>query len=420
VRSSLHPVYYCAASFLLLAPLSVATGSSLCEPAKYARVATTLLMVGTWAAASRCQRLGPAGWGMVSFVALFVASSLWSDLPHWALFHKGMFALTCLSGIGVVAVCRSREQFQKGMQLLGIVSLFAAIVSVLVFRMDPTSANANSRLALMGMNANGVGHTAAALIIPCTYLICHSQRLLLRLLSLIACVILGAIAFGSGSRGALLFGFCGLIMIAAPRFRRSPGLVLVLSVAILLGAVVYDYVGIQGGQRLSDNLTKDTRSGIWVFAIRQFLDSPVIGQGWLHRGNGWATFQNAYLQVLAETGIVGFALLAYAIALIVGAVMKGRRTLRHHGMPPELVQFSAALIGANLLHGMFETSIVTGGSVGTFLLGIGIGLADWAVPLTLATSRPTSRASIVWTPLQPPAVGNAASSTPTPCVSSNR
>jgi hypothetical protein len=38
----------------------------------------------------------------------------------------------------------------------------------------------------------------------------------------------------------------------------------------------------------------------------KWVASPVFGYGWLHNSDRWALVQSAYLQVLVETGIVGF------------------------------------------------------------------------------------------------------------------
>src|SRR5262245_35847672 len=105
VSLRLKLMFLLAASFVLLAPMSVAPNFSLAEAAKYFRLGATALIV-IIGLMGRLY-LGLAGRTLAVFTILYVVSAVWSGSALWGLFNKGMFGLSCLSGLFLAASLRT-------------------------------------------------------------------------------------------------------------------------------------------------------------------------------------------------------------------------------------------------------------------------------------------------------------------------
>jgi O-antigen ligase len=370
-----------AGSFVLLAPISVGTGSSVTEGAKYLRLATTLAIVSVGIFNLSRLRLGTGSRALIVFVLLFVGSGVWSNLPVWALFNKSMFGFTCLSGLVLAGSLRSASDLREGFRFLGIIAGGAAIVALAVFAKDPGGAATQDRMAVFGVNPNMIGHTASPLSILCMYVAINDRRRLWKVLMVGACCILGLIIIATGCRGAALTMMIGTSCLVAPHTRRPEVLVGVLVFAALTAFVGFEVLDIGGNDRMLNEIGKNTRSGIWNWALRYFHRSPIFGCGWMHYGRRSATVQSMYIQVLAETGIVGAIVLLTTISLVAVSWLSGFLRLKRWRMPTATGYFALALVMVELVHGLTESSPVVGTMMSALNLGLGIGLADRLVDL---------------------------------------
>jgi putative inorganic carbon (hco3(-)) transporter len=186
------------------------------------------------------------------------------------------------------------------------------------------------------------------------------------------CFVLGSIALVlTQSRGALL-SYAAILVVAAwvmapTRAARlgwvSSLLVLTTAAALIVGMIFQRLSGI-------DEYTEITRLAVWAGAAAVFAGSPLAGIGFGNLRNLLAGVidlpddfildaHNLYLEVLAETGLVG--LLAFA-SLIFAALRTAWRLLRDPaGVMTWIVGFAAfAAIAGTLVHGavdyMFHTS----------------------------------------------------------------
>src|SRR5262249_13206369 len=133
-------------------------------------------------------RLGMASRALTVFASLYVISAVWGTSPIWGLINKGMFWLSCLSGVVLAAALRTRDEMRWGLRLLGVVSGGAALVALLVFVKAPTAAvRTHDRLAVFGINPNMLGHTAVPLSILCMYVAINDRRPMWRLMMIGAC-----------------------------------------------------------------------------------------------------------------------------------------------------------------------------------------------------------------------------------------
>jgi len=179
------------------------------------------------------------------------------------------------------------------------------------------------------------------------------------------------LAFGSvallltQSRGGLL-AFVAMMMVqvcisARDRKTRMKRVALVLIVCLLAAAVAGFFF-----QRLGeiDDFTAVSRLAIWGGAFTVFARSPVLGTGFgnlrglmgglLNLPDGWTgDAHNLYLELLAETGLIGFAAFSILIVLALRAALRQfRRAENHFNKMIALAILSA--ICSVLVHGMVD------------------------------------------------------------------
>lgn len=157
-----------------------------------------------------------------------------------------------------------------------------------------------------------------------------------RKIYLVGCVISFLLIVTTGKRSALLLSIaavlCALVIlrdkkISANKLLKTCGMV-VLIVAVVIFAfsrtTIFDTIRNKMELLLlADNLSNG-RIDLWNIAWKSFLEHPVLGIGLksIHAQTG-VDVHNTYIQILTETGIVGFLLFVLALVrLIVSATKK--------------------------------------------------------------------------------------------------
>lgn len=390
---------YLASAFVILSPLSVATQFAYADHAKYLRLATTVLMALWGVLVARGLRPGPAVGALLAYVFVFVFAGIWSDLPHWALFNKGMFAFTCLSGVVLGGCPRSGEELRRALRPIGRVSIVAALMVVLVYLRSPGSASNMQRLALLGINANMLGQTAAPMLILLFYTVMHDRSTFSRWGSIIGILGLAVVIVATGSRGSLAMAAIGCGLLLAPQLRRGKVILGVGVLAIAVTVVVLNLVETFAVERIiGAGDSESNRAGIWSFGVRKFQSSPVIGIGWLHWGTRWGSVQNMYLQTLVESGVIGGAVLVVYMVAFTNRWMSQRRRMPGRSDGGGVVWFGAGLVAACLFHGLVESSTIMGTTLNALFLGFGTAIVDRAHILTSDRARPSRTWRVVQVP----------------------
>lgn len=167
------------------------------------------------------------------------------------------------------------------------------------------------------------------------------------------------------SRGGLL-AYVFILLLSAYLIPKSRAARLRWVAAVLIGSFTGALLAGHIFTRLQglDLYTEVTRLGIWAGAGLLFAGNPIMGVGYGNFKTALASAiavpdgymldaHNLYLELLAETGIIGFA--AFAI-LIVVCVRCARRMFRASGEGMQFVAGFAVIagIGGVLVHGMVE------------------------------------------------------------------
>lgn len=203
--------------------------------------------------------------------------------------------------------------------------------------------------------------------------------------------------FASGSRGGAVAAVASL-GIATILHQRRERAGKVLHVAVLLVTVAVASLVWFGGQVVLERLEltdlgSGARPSIWRSAVAIMGDYPAAGIGagaWRFAYPGYREPElggywlptgahNAYLQLLAEHGIVGFLLLGSAVVLTVVRLTVALRE-RHDRFIRGVLFGSLATVFSLLLHSFLEGGFQTFTSTAYFYSILALGLATARLP----------------------------------------
>ncbi len=351
----------------------------------------------------------PVGWDKLTgglFAAYIMAglvSLIASYNPHETLVE--VVKLTIYLGVFFLAAALNKEERQRLLRLLVLVIFLVALVGLLLFLLIDTR-----RIEATFVNANPLG----------IYLVMGFFLAAIQYLSdgkwafLTAASVIGSGVILTGSRGSMLAGLLPFTVLVIgviwqiktqSNFKAAQRLgQVVLAVIIMVGLLSSIAPALQGhygqlldsqaGQELlkrnvlrTGNFVSGSVGGRWSFwkvAVKEFRDNPIIGVGAGNYHNAYFQYwnqdrfysrftHNHYLQVLAETGALGFALFLLALAALArqvwlnrnrkdslyqGCVLAGTAFLLHIGidfswdMPAVTVTFwaLAGVAGSRLEH----------------------------------------------------------------------
>lgn len=384
---SRRAIFWLAGMYLVLSPLSVATHLPYIELIKYARVLSTLAIIGLGILTLDPRRLGAGSRTLLAFVIVFWLGALWSDLPSWGLFHKGLLVLTVSAGICLAYSLRGVEELVERLKLVGIIACGVALLFLYMhFRgganlggaqaMEQAAAGVGQRVSSYGINPNFIGSTTAIFILVVWFSALYGTTAATRALSWAGTALLGATVLATGSRGALSLAVVGMTLIAAPLIRRPSRAILAAALVLVIAFVVIEILELGGAQRIIEKLDRNNRAEIWSYGMSRFLDRPLIGNGWLHWGNRSASVLNIFLQAAAELGALGLTLLLGVVGLVAHRCHAALRLIRRHGYSSDTAWLAIGLLAAILVHGMAESAALLGSTLNAFMLGFAVALSD--------------------------------------------
>jgi O-antigen ligase len=237
-----------------------------------------------------------------------------------------------------------------------------------------------------------------------------------RILLAAAVVIMAVATAATSSRGGLLGFFAAasftlfFSLYTGKREGKSSGiqqkLILaggILAIAIIvLGTVVFIGGGdalLRGtGLALTETDFSTGRLHFWPIALRIFVDHPIIGSGFESFGAAFTRYDtwsgqfrveqahNDYLQTLADSGVIGFLLLAAFIFLLFRGGMK--IVAKASGLRREIAIGALAGCVGVMVHSFFDFPLRTCSNAFFFLLLCGLATLPVGLePVTAAKSR---------------------------------
>lgn len=383
-------LFLLTAAFSILAMLSVADLPYV-GLAKYARVYCTVITVFVGVVLLRQYRFGVAGNVLLFFVVVHAASAIWSDYPLLAISYKGLFSLAAISGLLIAQTISTKPQFTSGIHILFVAA--SAFTAILLWETltNPASINRVDRLATFGLNPNRIGHLAAPFAIVSMYVALWDPIKRFRICAYAVSSALLFIVLYTGSRGALAEFALGTAIIAMPLLRR-PVLAIVLgTIALFTVQGVVMLVDPDTAERFVTEFTLTGRMERWEIGFDALRESPILGVGWLWEDFGTGpvplNMHSMYIQILAESGLLGISLLLLGLVVVASKALGHRRTLRHEPFNYAVLHLAIAFIVPALGHGMFESSNLAGASTNIVFMFLGIGLLD-RLPIFQASMTP--------------------------------
>lgn len=259
-------------------------------------------------------------------------AALTASYRNWLFTFVQLWILLALSGTML-----KETKYQKTvMVIFAIAAMISAIFAI--FQGNITEdALTSARVSGLATNANQAARYFVVAMIFFYYLRMKSKDPMSRFLFLLGIIItfLGVFFTVSRSGILLLFGAAGLILIMQPQTKNKASLVaLVLTGLLILSFFSDNIFKIIGSIFPSITEGTDTvglRYNLWRAGWGMWLDHPIQGVGiGMYNSNLWrymqgligptvgkASSHNTYIQVLSETGIIGFVLF---MAMLVNAL----------------------------------------------------------------------------------------------------
>lgn len=145
---------------------------------------------------------------------------------------------------------------------------------------------------------------------------------------------LGIIAlFLTDKRGPILFALCAITIVWYENLAHKTKFVAAIFISILAIVMILGTIGIVDGNTIGKYWNKDSSSGrtlLYTMAIKLFIQKPILGNGWMSyqylsgikaRGTYIMT-HNVFLQLLSETGIVGFVIVVIGFCINLAVILK--------------------------------------------------------------------------------------------------
>jgi len=345
--------------------------------------------------------------GVWLFTAIAIASLLISD--YRSVFAAYPALATLLSYIatffGMMGWAHSRERITRivkivlistiGVCLFGFYQAFEGSFTGFYFRLYPrmeaiyeVQGGWHGRITSFLFHYNSLaGYLNVAAPVALGAAVLAKDRWL-RALGFIYLSLSGAALYLTGSRGGLAgygaIAFIGLCFMA-PRRKTVAVLIITSILASVIGASLW-YIGDLEADRFRDvdDFTLESRVAIWGAATLIFLQHPVLGAGvgtfrfrfhqYIPGIKDDVDAHNVYLQLLAETGIVGFLVF---FATMWGFFRRGLKLLKGTDMLGRIMGMGTAgaivgMMGHGLVDYIFNVSPQFGA---LFWMVLGLGMA---------------------------------------------
>lgn len=372
-----------AAAFLFVATLSGAPGFEFFVVLKYLRPALLVATIVSLILARGWIEFGPTALGMAVFVVFYWIAGLWSPYPVAATLYKGNFLASVLAGFLLAQSIGRGISLESSLRILlfGAGSLVLTAIALLA---QGQVAYVHNRLTVFDMNPNRMAEAAAwaGLIAACFLSLRPAGHW--RTLGWAIFVVAILVVIMTGSRTAFGAAAIGVTVVWLWHSR---------DIFTLIGRIGLCVAGLVVAGGMVELMTLDrfrsfdltNREWIWNHALEQFFAAPIAGQGWWTvPGTGplgvasTGNLHSIYLQILAETGIMGAILFVIGCLCVAWGVLQPRIIGGTEGR--SCIAVGIGLFAAVLAYGFTESAPLTGATGATFLFGLGVGLIDRTYP----------------------------------------
>lgn len=318
---------------------------------------------------------------LFSFFSINIKTSLFKSIT--------LIFLILFSFVIIPEITKTKNGKKNILKLIKNIFLFVIVLNGILLIFSPRWAYDfwGTRFKGIFFNPNELGMILfVSLPIFCYYLLI-SERKINKVLNFVVILLMFIITIFTFSRASMLGMFISIMVILyyskKKWFRIFLVASLVFSIVILSSPVAMQIL------RLSDNpLTY--RDKIWEAGLSRFADQKIIGNGYgtskqlmsnrlLLREydiNEWQLglhFHNIYIEVLCETGIIGFVLfLSFLICVMLKFIKKIRIS---SGEEKTFTICCYSLFWGVLFHGFFESMILSAGNISNIIFWTLLGIS---------------------------------------------
>lgn len=249
-----------------------------------------------------------------SIIGLFVARNEFSLNGLLTWFYLAFIAVMVFQGLSKNSLEYNEKLFNSYVILATVWQIFLYIYSITVSTRFLGAPLWYSNIRYSGGGTNP--HQVAVLLCGVTFVFlrsaAHKKQVLLSLILAIASVLMMIQTASSTGVIALVFGAMSMVLFTIANIgnKRKRGIILFISVVAIVLVVlmtyryIYDYVYAW----IQDDPNGEGRLTIFASIGNAFKKDPLFGLGpGTHALTGRIEFHNTYLEVLAATGLVGFA-----------------------------------------------------------------------------------------------------------------
>jgi O-antigen ligase len=291
-----------------------------------------LLLDRKWRFTTLGDRLAP--WMMAFFVwAVIGVASINARYDYGSDYHTMLFSTVKLAKFMVYvlagSLAASRIPGVERIKAFHWSLLAAALVQGVGMMLSPNKNNSDEILELYGYKSvNGAAVTEVVLLAYLVLLAAEGFGSAYWRKAVSAIGIIGMVAvFTSQSRGAWVAAICVLLYIVAVRGIHKRTMMIAVAAVVLVSAsylmapefrdkvdfTLHPELRMETGEtRDIHGVDQGGRIDTWMTELKVYADAPIVGTGFYHRGgltSLWLTgSHNFFLQMLLETGIVGFVI----------------------------------------------------------------------------------------------------------------
>ena len=373
-----------SAGFLLLAAFSTAKEMTGVEDIKWGRVYFSLLILVTAALMRHPFRFGPSSVALMLGLSFYMIAPAWSGEPVQAYYFRAMSVVTLLAGMMLGAGCRSRQELHACMRLLLVPAVVICFVLLQAIAREPSKVFHLGRLEAFGINSNRIGQVAAPFLIICAYVALHDWVKISRIIAYFAGTFLALVNILTGSRGGVGEAAIGCFFLLIPVVRRPLQVGLVL---IALFASFYLISNLVEESKATERLARvdfESRREPWGEAQALIQEKPMFGHGWIYQGSRRQSstaknMHSIYLQILAESGFVGFACFGAGMLVIMARSINLYVFTVRRGAASRTIYLALGLCGAVCAWGVVDSGTIWGSTPNCFMLGLSVALFDRVV-----------------------------------------
>jgi hypothetical protein len=309
---------------------------------------------------SRGNRFRSAGLAATAFLVFQLLYTIQLALFLQEGVLKGAFGVVAIVGMYLVFAVGFGRLMQdlasaiSSMQLFVWVSVAFVLANLVQIALGPSGSLMGGRLAGITGNPQMMGCIAALLILANAFVYSELPPLRpLRWICLLMIGFLGVLLLATGSRTAVIAISAGLFVM----FRFQIGRLGVLGIVVAIGYLVVSLFLESPGAAVAERLAsgEDTRTALWLQAIRRFLESPIFGEFvFLRPGDEPNGVESSLFRSLANMGLVGgIAVLAPAM-IGISYGLKALRLASHRLEYKRLVDFYLGALTAVLVLNTFD------------------------------------------------------------------